>query len=179
MTAATFHEPAGRHQSKVAAASGWIGSALEYYDFFIYATAASLVFPQEFFPSSNPDRRDHRIARHLWRRLRRQTDRRLRSRPSRRHARAQERAARLPVPDGPFDHGGRRAAHLRPSRRMGADPAGRAPPASGLRGRRRNLRRKLDDPRARAVSDGAATSPASRCRACRPDRFSPPRSTCR
>ncbi len=44
----------GRHQSRIAAASGWIGSALEYYDFFIYATAASLVFPQIFFPSSNP-----------------------------------------------------------------------------------------------------------------------------
>src|SRR4029453_5976403 len=48
------HEPHGRHQSKRAAASGWIGSALEYYDFFIYATAASLIFPQLFFPSGNP-----------------------------------------------------------------------------------------------------------------------------
>jgi MFS family permease len=48
------HEPHGKHQSKKAAASGWIGSALEYYDFFIYATAASLVFPQTFFPRGNP-----------------------------------------------------------------------------------------------------------------------------
>lgn len=48
------HEPTGEHQTKTATASGWIGSALEYYDFFIYATAASLVFPQLFFPSSDP-----------------------------------------------------------------------------------------------------------------------------
>ena len=54
MSQAMTHEPPGRHQSRIAAASGWIGSALEYYDFFIYATAASLIFPQTFFPSSNP-----------------------------------------------------------------------------------------------------------------------------
>jgi MFS family permease len=53
-TSAGVHEPHGVHQTKKATASGWIGSALEYYDFFIYATAASLIFPQIFFPKGNP-----------------------------------------------------------------------------------------------------------------------------
>src|ERR1700686_5308536 len=54
MASPVEHEPHGTHQTKKATASGWIGSALEYYDFFIYATAASLVFPQIFFPSTDP-----------------------------------------------------------------------------------------------------------------------------
>jgi MFS family permease len=48
------HEPEGERSPAKAAASGWIGSALEYYDFFIYAQAAALVFPQVFFPADNP-----------------------------------------------------------------------------------------------------------------------------
>jgi MFS family permease len=47
-------EPQGTHQTRKATASGWIGSVLEYYDFFIYATAASLIFPQIFFPQGDP-----------------------------------------------------------------------------------------------------------------------------
>src|SRR5690242_19342087 len=54
MASATEHEPHGTDQTRKATASGWIGSALEYYDFFIYAQAAALIFPQIFFPSGNP-----------------------------------------------------------------------------------------------------------------------------
>lgn len=44
----------GSRDPRKAAMSGWIGSALEYYDFALYSLAATLIFPIIFFPSENP-----------------------------------------------------------------------------------------------------------------------------
>ncbi|MGI5200345.1 hypothetical protein ACQEU6_01845 [Spirillospora sp. CA-108201] len=33
--------------------SGLIGGSIEWYDFFLYGTAAALVFPEAFFPDSS------------------------------------------------------------------------------------------------------------------------------
>ena len=49
-------EPVQRSPRKVrkAIAAATVGTALEWYDFYIYGTAAALVFPALFFPDTNP-----------------------------------------------------------------------------------------------------------------------------
>jgi MFS family permease len=51
---ADSHVAIGTRTPKTAALASWIGSALEYYDFFIYGTGAALVFGKIFFPTSHP-----------------------------------------------------------------------------------------------------------------------------
>jgi MFS family permease len=50
----TFSAPSARQPVRAACAA-FAGTTIEWYDFFIYSTASALIFPQLFFPASDPN----------------------------------------------------------------------------------------------------------------------------
>ena len=54
MTAAAIQPGADRASIRRILSASWIGTAVETYDFYIYGTAASLVFGPLFFPAASP-----------------------------------------------------------------------------------------------------------------------------
>ena len=70
----------GRQVRKAALAST-VGTTIEWYDFFLYNTAAALIFPALFFPESIDVRRPAGVVRDVRRRLRGAAGRRRDLRP--------------------------------------------------------------------------------------------------
>src|SRR5712664_3950364 len=52
--ASTFNEAAHRRQLRRAVLASAIGTAIEWYDFFLYSTVTGLVFARLFFPRADP-----------------------------------------------------------------------------------------------------------------------------
>ena len=97
------------------------------------------------------ERRDCRFPRDLWRRLCGEADRHLCPRALWRRFWPQSLPPRLPVSHGPVDDGGRPRADPCARRRLGRRLCSWCRALSRACGRGRNLRRKLHDPRARAL----------------------------
>ena len=92
-----------------------IGTTIEFFDFYIYATAAVLVFPRAVLPAVRSAHGDAGVAGDLRHRVPRAADRLGAVRPLRRPHRPQDDARRGAADDGHLDGGDRRCC--RPTRR--------------------------------------------------------------
>ena len=121
-----------RKQVRRAMIAGTVGTSIEWYDFFLYGTAAALVFPKLFFPGASAYAGALAVVRDLRGRLRRAPGRRGDLRPLRRPHRPQGDPDLDPDADGHRQLPDRRAARLRHARLLGADAAGRPAPVQGI-----------------------------------------------
>ena len=131
--------PEAEHSAQLrkAVIASTIGTAIEWYDFFLYGTAAGLVFGKLYFPNQDRAVGDAARLRHLFHRLCRPPDRRRDFRPLRRPHRPQGDPDRDAAVHGACDLRHRLRADLRVDRHLGRGAPDRAAGDSGHRRRRR------------------------------------------
>ena len=131
--------PEAEHSAQLrkAVIASTIGTAIEWYDFFLYGTAAGLVFGKLFFPNEDAAVGDAARLRHLFHRLRRPPHRRCDFRPLRRSHRPQGDADRDAAVHGAGDLRHRLCADLLFDRHLGRRPLDRAAHDPRHRRRRR------------------------------------------
>ena len=131
--------PEAEHSAQLrkAVIASTIGTTIEWYDFFLYGTAAGLVFGKLYFPNSDPLCGYAPCLRHVFRRLRRPAGRRRDFRPLRRSHRPQGDLDRHASVHGYRDFPDRVCADLRVDRHLGRGVADSVARAARHRRRRR------------------------------------------
>ena len=124
-------------QLRKAVIASTIGTAIEWYDFFLYGTAAGLIFGKLYFPNEDALDGDACGLRHLFHRLCRAADRRRDIRPLRRSHRPQGDADRDASVHGHRDLPHRIRADLCLDRHLGRGDPDDTADGSGHRRRRR------------------------------------------
>ena len=122
-------------QLRKAVIASTVGTAIEWYDFFLYGTAAGLIFGKLYFPNHEPLAATLARLRHLLHRLRRPTGRRRDFRSLRRSHRPQGDADRHAAVHGHCNLPRRVCADLRVDRHLGRGDPDRS--AGAARHRRR------------------------------------------